>query len=216
MRKLRARMSRYQSSELPTPSFELMPRALQEGGLHTPTLQKGASLTVRGGTDLPTPTSISFLVLTLISARGSLSRGWNSRLPAHAKAEVALLAIKGNVVEVEERDFWVCLSSDQPLSIFASKQREKPPPPSPPSPHAGGPLGTIPLESALLKSMQCVLHPQLCKGSAPPRVQSRINPSQGKGNLPKKSPKHGSPGAMEAPLPLETLHVRLSVWDGEQ
>lgn len=46
-----------------------MPLALQEGGLRTPTLQKGASLSVIRGTDLPTPTPISFLVLTLILAR---------------------------------------------------------------------------------------------------------------------------------------------------
>ena len=46
-----------------------MPLALQEGGLRTPTLQKGAPLSVIRGTDLPTPTPISFLVLTLILAR---------------------------------------------------------------------------------------------------------------------------------------------------
>ena len=61
--------AQYPSSGLPTPSLELMPLALQEGGLRTPTLQKGASLSVIRGTDLPTPTPISFLVLTLILAR---------------------------------------------------------------------------------------------------------------------------------------------------
>lgn len=44
---------------------------------------------------------------------------------------MALFAIKGNVTEVGQKDFCGCLSSEQPLSICASKQREKPPPPSP-------------------------------------------------------------------------------------
>lgn len=107
---------------------------------------------------------------------------------------MALLAIKGNVTEVGQRDFRGCLSSEQPLSICPSEQREKL---LPLSPTSRG-LGT---KSWSLARLNCVgLHPQLCRGSAPPRVQSRKTPARGRENLPEKSPKHRCPRAKEAPV----------------
>ena len=108
---------------------------------------------------------------------------------------MALLAIKGNVTEVGQRDFPVGACPQDSRSPFApSEQREKP---LPPSPTSRG-LGTKPWSLARLN---CVgLHPQLCRGSAPPRVQSRKTPARGRGNLPEKSPKHWCPRAKEAPF----------------
>lgn len=64
-------------------------------------------------------------------------------------------------------------------------------------PHMQGAGNKIP---GVWRGLTVVLHPQLCRGSAPPRVQSRKTPARGGGNLPEKSPKRWCPRAKEAPF----------------
>lgn len=95
------------------------------------------------GTDLPTPTPISFLVLDVDpSHREDPFWRVKSRLPAGAEAAVALYT-KGNVTEVGQKDFCGCLLRTAPLHLRQQKQKGKA---ATTQPHMQG-LGTKSLES---------------------------------------------------------------------
>lgn len=75
------------------------------------------------------------------------------KAPSICEAHDGPLRYKGQCDRVGQKDFCECLSSEQPLSICASKQRKTPPP----SPMQG--LGTIP---GVWQEQLCLAtHPQL-------------------------------------------------------